>query len=99
MKIDTYSVVQRTPRIAASSDKGVAIRVALATVLGLTLVWAMQWALNVTNANARQVSQNLSNLQNHFDGPVTNPTEDRNDLGFPERRKNKTARNPDSNPQ
>lgn len=57
-----------TPRpSAASQDAGIVTRAALVVVLSLTLVGAMRWALNITNANARQISTGLTRLQGQYD--------------------------------
>ena len=57
-----------TPRPSASSqDAGIVTRAALVVVLSLTLVGAMRWALNITNANARQISTGLTRLQGEYD--------------------------------
>jgi hypothetical protein len=51
-------------------------RIVLTAVLVGTLAAAIHWAMNVTNANARQVSHNLTNMQDRFgkqDSPRQNP--------------------------
>ena len=59
------SALERTtPR---SQDSGVLARATLVVVLSMTLVGAMRWALNITNANARQISTNLTRMQGHYD--------------------------------
>jgi hypothetical protein len=54
-------------------------RALLAIVLAGCLFAALRWALNVTNANERQLSNNLTNLKDGFQtqtstaAPVTRP--------------------------
>lgn len=48
-------------------ESGVVSRAFLVIALSLTLVGVLRWALNVTNANARQISNNLTRLQGHYD--------------------------------
>ena len=48
-------------------ESGVVTRAILVITLSLTLVGVLRWALNVTNANARQISSNLTRLQDHYD--------------------------------
>lgn len=48
-------------------ESGVVTRAILVITLSLTLVGVLRWALNVTNANARQISSNLTRLQGHYD--------------------------------
>ncbi len=55
-------------------QSGLMTRAMLVVVLSLTLVGAMRWALNITNANARQISTNLTHIQDHYEQqeiPVT----------------------------
>ena len=47
-------------------DSNVIVRLALVVVLCVTFVGALRWAMNVTQANARQVSSNLKSLQRHM---------------------------------
>ena len=47
-------------------DWSVLTRIGLTVALGFTLVVAIRWAMNVTNANARQVSTNLTHIQDGF---------------------------------
>ena len=51
----------------ATQDRRIAARFAIALVLTGMLLVALNWALNVTNANARQVSTNLTHLQYGFE--------------------------------
>ena len=53
-------------------DNGVAARVAMVVVLTLTLVGAMRWALNITNANARHISDNIVQIQSHIADSTAN---------------------------
>lgn len=48
----------------ARRDPSLLVRAALAIALAALLLVALNWALNVTNANARQVSTGLTHLQN-----------------------------------
>ncbi len=66
---DTEYTTNYTLRPAArpSQDAGVVTRASLVVVLSLTLVGAMRWALNITNANARQISTGLTRLQGQYD--------------------------------
>ena len=51
----------------AAGQSGLMARAMLVVVLSLTLVGAMRWALNITNANARQISTNLTHIQDHYE--------------------------------
>ncbi|HZO91592.1 MAG TPA: hypothetical protein VFB38_24940 [Chthonomonadaceae bacterium] len=55
---------------APTVEIGTLVRAALVLLLALTLVGALRWALNVTNANARQVSTNLTHLQARLGRPA-----------------------------
>ncbi len=55
------------PAVRPSQDAGIVTRASLVVVLSLTLVGAMRWALNITNANARQISTGLTRLQGQYD--------------------------------
>ena len=46
----------------------------MVALLSMTLLGAVRWALNVTNANARQISTNLTRLQGHYDTQVERGT-------------------------
>lgn len=48
-------------------ERGLVARAAFVAVLALTLVGALRWAMNVTNANARQISANLRRMQAQMD--------------------------------
>jgi hypothetical protein len=52
---------------SSQRENGVTVRIIMVVLLGMTLVGATRWALNVTNANARQISTNLTHLQGHYD--------------------------------
>lgn len=54
-------------------EPAVTMRIVLVAVLAVTFVGTLRWAMNVTQANARQVSRNLSRMQNHI---VTTPKTD-----------------------
>ena len=61
----------------AATQNGLRARAMLVVVLSLTLVGAMRWAFNITNANARQISTNLTRMQDHYEQqavPVTSGT-------------------------
>ena len=51
-------------------EKRLVRRTLLTVALAFCLIAALQWALNVTSANARQVSSNLTNLQGSIDEPL-----------------------------
>jgi hypothetical protein len=51
---------------AARAEIGTLARALLVAALTLTLVVALRWAVNVTNANTRRVSTNLVRLQGRF---------------------------------
>ena len=55
----------------AAGQSGLMARAMLVVVLSLTLVGAMRWALNITNANARQISTNLTHIQGHYEQQET----------------------------
>ena len=52
---------------SSPSENGVAVRVIMVVLLSMMLVGATRWALNITNANARQISSNLTRIQGHYD--------------------------------
>jgi hypothetical protein len=67
----------------------ITVRVVLVVVLAITFVGTLRWAMNVTQANARQVSRNVLYLKKRLDvepphtqqrsqtpGPVIEPAED-----------------------
>ena len=58
-----YSKSKQTRR---GGDTGIRTRMALILVLAVTFLGAIRWAINVTNANARQLSANLSHIQNQY---------------------------------
>ena len=73
-------------------EPGVTMRIVLVAVLAVTFVGTLRWAMNVTQANARQVSRNLARMQNHIGtkkttigqynsipGPTLEPEESRTD--------------------
>lgn len=66
---DTEDTTNYTLRPASrpSQDAGIVTRASLVVVLSLTLVGAMRWALNITNANARRISTGLTRLQGQYD--------------------------------
>ena len=50
-------------------DRSVLARMAMTGLLTLTLLGAMRWAADITNANAKQVSHNLAQMQSNM-GPT-----------------------------
>jgi hypothetical protein len=54
---------EQAPRV----DRGLLGRAIMTVVLAGMLITALSWALNVTNANARQVSSNLTDIQDHME--------------------------------
>ncbi|MCS6777486.1 MAG: hypothetical protein RMJ43_12855 [Chloroherpetonaceae bacterium] len=54
-------------------ESGILFRLALVALLLVALVGSLRWAMDVTRANARQVSRNLSRIRNQFEQPVTQP--------------------------
>jgi hypothetical protein len=94
MKIETIDMVQPEPEpepvAAPRMERGLIARAAIAGVMAVLLVVTLQWALNVTNANARQLSSSLSSLQGRLDrrdsearavssadGPILEPADER----------------------
>ena len=67
---------------SSQRDSGVAVRAIMVALLSLTLAGAMRWALNVTNANARQISTNLTRLQGHYDTPMERGSGGSNENSF-----------------
>jgi hypothetical protein len=81
LKIETRDEVQSLPleEKPQRTDPGLVARAAIVIVLAVCLLISLRWALNVTTANARQVSFNLTHLQDRMDSPVAtgrtgNPT-------------------------
>lgn len=60
-------VFSQTKSTTPQSDLNVIVRAVLVVALAITLVGAMRWAVSITNANARQVSTNLTSIQKQFD--------------------------------
>ena len=58
----------RSPRAASVPVRSVPV---LALVLACVLLVTLRWAVNVTNANARQVSTNLNALRDRIDEPLS----------------------------
>jgi hypothetical protein len=71
MKIETIDMVAPEPEPTRPEplDRGIVVRSALVVVMTWMFLVALNWALNVTNANARQVSTSLSGLQERLDQP------------------------------
>lgn len=57
----------KTDSPISHQETGLLARAALAVALTIILVIAMHWAMSVTNANAHQISSNLSNIQHQFE--------------------------------
>ena len=76
MKIETRDMVvvpDPEPEPTSQVDPGLIRQAVLALMLACVLVVTLRWAMNVTNANARQVSTNLSSMQYSIDGSWTDP--------------------------
>lgn len=58
-------------RCSPVREPGVLFRLALAALLLVALIGSLRWAMDVTRANARQVSRNLSRIRNRFEQPAT----------------------------
>ena len=74
MKIETIDMVAPAPsepEPAYRTDPGLTRRAVLALVLACVLLVTLRWAVNVTNANARQVSTNLNALRDRIDEPLS----------------------------
>jgi hypothetical protein len=56
------------PEPESELDPGLVRRAVLAMMLASVLVVTLWWAVNVTNANARQISTNLSSMSDRIDG-------------------------------
>ena len=72
MKIETRDDAAAAAHSLAppqSRDRGLIARAALVIALAVCLIVALRWALNTTNANARQLSTNLTQLQDGFEKP------------------------------
>jgi hypothetical protein len=48
-------------------DRPVYVRVVLVIMLSVVLLGTLHWAMSVTNANARQISSNLTSIEKHID--------------------------------
>ena len=71
MKIETRDMVpppDPEPELESELDPGLVRRAVIAMMLASVLVVTLWWAVNVTNANARQVSSNLWNMRDRIDG-------------------------------
>lgn len=64
---DSLAAVDAFVDSSSPRENGVAVRVIMIVLLSMTLVGATRWALNITNANARQISSNLTRIQGHYD--------------------------------
>ncbi len=70
-------------------NQNIVVRITLVVALSIALMGALNWAIHVTNANARQISFNLTHIEQHFGnpggkgnakqsetaGPILNPTQ------------------------
>lgn len=63
-------VLKTEPKRQTQTDAGIVARIVMVVALSLTLVGVLRWAMGVTNANARQVSTNLSRIQGAMDDPA-----------------------------
>ena len=52
---------------AKPHDSGITTRIVLVTLLSFMLIGAVRWAIDVTDANAKQVSRNLTHIQADMD--------------------------------
>jgi hypothetical protein len=73
MKIETRDMVvdpEPEPELEPESrlDPGLVRQAVVALLLACVLLVTLRWALNVTSANARQVSTNLAGFQDRIDG-------------------------------
>ena len=59
---------QETP--SPYRDRGVVGRAAITGLLTLALLGAVRWASDITNANAKQVTRNLTRIQSTMDAPT-----------------------------
>jgi Na+/melibiose symporter-like transporter len=59
--------VRRKGKQPARHDGGIVMRMVIIVVLTVTLVGVIRWSMNVTNANARQISNNLTRMRDHID--------------------------------
>ncbi len=48
-------------------DRPVYVRVVLVIMLSVVLLGTLHWAMSVTDANARQISSNLTSIEKHID--------------------------------
>jgi hypothetical protein len=73
---DTPTVEPEPATTALLRERGLVLRAMLVAVLALTLVGAVRWAMNVTNANARQISDNLRKVQAQMDANAAQGAQD-----------------------
>ena len=55
------------PEPPRGMDRSIVARAGIALALFAVLAVSLHWALNVTTANARQVSSNLTSMQDHIE--------------------------------
>ncbi|GEM_PF-6476292 len=61
------STQQKKPQ---NRDGEIASRIVVIALLSVTLIGAVKWAMNVTQANAKQISGNAVRWQNNIDARV-----------------------------
>jgi len=77
MKIETRDMVTETapePEPEAplrAKSRGLYRRAGVVLVVACVLLVGLRWAMNTTNANARQVSSTLTSLQDRIEQPKT----------------------------
>lgn len=63
--IKDLPIEEKVPK-GPRSEIGTLARAVLVVVLAFTLVGALRWAVDVTNANARHISSNLTNVKSLY---------------------------------
>ena len=74
MKIETRDMVPETapepePEPTGSGNRRLTARAGIVLVLACASVFALRWAINTTDTNARQVSSTLTSLQSRIEQP------------------------------
>ncbi len=69
MKIETIDMAPPPPEPQAPmiAERGLVGRAVIVAVLAVFMMAALRWAVDVTNANAKQLSTNLSSLQGRIE--------------------------------
>lgn len=83
-KIDEQAMNRVESDSAVRVDSGIALRLVLLFLLAVTLIATLHWAMNVTNANARQIVNNLHKLRQKMEENARmgrTPAADREDGG------------------